>query len=126
MHSATKPRILLVDDEPETVLVLRLFLRSLGYAVAAAGNAADGLRLLRGEAHFSLVLTDYFMPVMDGGRFLAAIREEWADLPVVMMTAYGRKEELFTGLHHFCHGFIEKPFAIDELIAEIERVLRDR
>lgn len=116
-------KILLVDDEPEILKVLQLVLRSRDYTVETARNAADGLRLLETDSEFALVLTDYLMPGMDGCGFLLAIREQWADLPVMLMTACGMKEALMRTVNCPCSGFIEKPFGMDELFGEIERVL---
>ncbi len=115
--------ILIVDDEIEQIKSLRLSLRSKGYQVTAVTNAAEALTVLRDGRHYDLVLTDYAMPEVNGLEFLQEIRKAGKDIAVIMMTAYGEKEVLVDALRSRCDGFIEKPFTIDELVAEITHVV---
>ncbi len=115
--------VLIVDDEIIQVESLRRGLRSKGYRVAEAFCALEALNLLNsGESSIDLVITDYAMPVMNGIELLQNIRGGNGDLPVIMMTAYGQKDMVIDVLRNHCSGFIEKPFTLDQLLREIDRV----
>ena len=126
MPPVTKPRVLIVDDEPETIRGLTLGLRSRGYPVEAAFNAAEAIRLLGDPSRFGMVVTDYSMPGINGIEFLGVVRAGCGPLPVILMTAYGNTDVLVDALRNNCDGFIEKPFTVEEIITEIERVLHGR
>jgi CheY-like chemotaxis protein len=85
-----KPRILLVDDDPESAEPLALLLEIEGYRVSKAANGSEALRRLKAEADIALVILDCHMPDMDGGTVLRSIREDTGlcDLPVVIVSAY--------------------------------------
>ena len=115
--------ILIVDDELEQLRSLKISLSGKGYKIldAASGPAAiERLEDCRSPVH--MVITDYFMPEMDGIDLLKHIRKRFRFLPVILMTAYGQKSLVIEALKSQCDGFIEKPFTLEALIQEIERI----
>lgn len=88
--STKDPRILIVDDVPVNVRVIQAMLRRLGVTdVIAAGNGAEALDILKHDPAIDIVLTDMWMPVLDGEGLIREIRsmEQWKDLPVYAVTA---------------------------------------
>ena len=123
MENMTENKILIVDDEEEQLRTLQLGLRRKGYNVSTAKSGAQAIaRLCDQDGEFDMVVTDFAMPGMDGLTFLKKIRSQNKNLPVMLMTAYGKKEVLVDALRNHCNGFIEKPFTMSEFIDEIERV----
>ena len=115
--------ILVVDDEIVQLESLRRGLQSKGCKVLEALSARDALNLLENDkSGVDLVITDYAMPLMNGIDLLKNIRGKHGDLPIIIMTAYGRKDVMLGALQHQCNGFIEKPFTLDQLIHEIDRI----
>jgi DNA-binding NtrC family response regulator len=116
--------ILVVDNEEVQIETLKRALRSKGYQVLKALNAIEALEQLNAMTYrIDMVLTDYVMPGKDGIELLKKIREIHGELPVIIMTAYGEKGMLIDAIRNRCDGFIEKPFNVDQLINEIERVM---
>ena len=116
--------ILVVDDEEVQIETLKRVLRSKGYQVFKALNAIEALEQLNAMPfRIDMVLTDYVMPGKDGIELLKKIRERYGELPVIVMTAYGEKSVVIDAIRNRCDGFIEKPFNVDQLINEIERVM---
>lgn len=116
-------KILIVDDETEQIVSLKVGLKSKGFKVIEALNAADALKHLNNNGNkIDVVLTDYGMPGMDGMELVKKIRKKHNTLPVIMMTAYGEKDLVINALRNRCNGFIDKPFSLDQLIKEIEMV----
>ncbi|HYA13466.1 MAG TPA: response regulator [Syntrophales bacterium] len=116
-------KILVVDDEIDEVESLNRGLRSKGYHVLQALNAQEALNHLCNDAtRIDLVITDYAMPMMNGMDLLRDIRKNHGNLPVIMMTAYGKKDLIIDALRNRCDCFIEKPFTLEQLLNEIERV----
>ena len=127
MEVAKAPTILIVDDEVEQLRTLQIGLRRRNYEVMTASKPDEALQKLFEDAtRFDMVLTDYAMPGMNGLEFLKKIRIDHKDLFVILMTAYGKKEVIVDALRNQCNGFIEKPFTMEELIEEIERVRLSR
>jgi DNA-binding NtrC family response regulator len=115
--------ILVVDDEVVQLESLNRGLRSKGCRVLKVLSAREALDLLDKDAgSIDMIITDYAMPLMNGLELLDDVRRNHGDLPVIMMTAYGCKDLVIEALHHQCSGFIEKPFTLDQLMHEIERV----
>ena len=114
--------ILVVDDLPQNVRLLRAVLEPRGYEVASASSGEEALPLL-GAA--DLVLLDAMMPLMDGYEVCRRIRADpaFAFLPVVMITASGEAEKR-RGLDAGADDFVAKPFDQAELLARVRSLLR--
>jgi CheY-like chemotaxis protein len=119
-------KILVVDDDMVQLESLRRGLRSKGYQVLEALSAEDALnRFTHSHTNeIDLVLSDYLMPGMNGIELLKKIREDYGPLPVILMTAYGEKDLIIEALRNRCDSFIEKPFTLEQLMQEIERVTK--
>ncbi|MFH0994536.1 MAG: response regulator [Pseudomonadota bacterium] len=115
--------LLIVDNEIVQVENLSIGLSSRGYHVLQALSGQEALNLIENDANqIDLVITDYAMPEMNGIELLQHIRSRHGALPVILMTAYGQRELLLDALRNQCNGFIDKPFTLDWLLHEIERV----
>ena len=117
-----KPRILVVDDEPQLTRVLRTGLTARGYDVRAA---ADGLSALDtfNEWHPDLVITDLGMPNMDGIELCRRLRAI-SQVPIIVLSAKGEEQTKVEALDTGTDDFVTKPFGIDELLARVRASLR--
>ena len=122
MNLSSERKILIVDDEVEQLRTMKLGLRSRRYEVSTARNSKEAFEFLSRNSDFDVVVTDYCMPGMSGLQFLKKVKKDFKNLAVIMMTAYGKKEEFIEVLDHPKSGFLEKPFSMDDLVWEIERV----
>jgi DNA-binding NtrC family response regulator len=122
---ATKSRILIVDDEPNARSALSEILSDEGYAVE---TAADGFKALAryDEGGADLVLTDLKMPGMDGVELMGKLREKDAELPVVVMTAFGAIETAVAAMQAGATHYLTKPLNADELVLVLARALAAR
>ncbi|MCU0587753.1 MAG: response regulator [Syntrophobacteraceae bacterium] len=119
--------ILIVDDEIVQLESLRRGLRKRGMAVREALRARIALEWIAAPGcDIDLMVTDFAMPEMNGMELLKEIRGAGNRLPVIMMTAYGEKRLVLEALRHQCDGFLDKPFSLEQLTAEIDRVLAHR
>ena len=112
----TSRSILVVDDERAFCDVVTVILESQGYQVQQAHHANDALGLLD-ETTPDLILTDMMMPEMDGVGLIKRLREtpKWADIPVVVISAYSEPEVQENAFAAGATGFISKPFSASEL-----------
>lgn len=117
-----KKQILVVDDEPAIVRLVRVKLEADGYAVLTASRGEEALELVESDRP-DLVILDLMMPDMDGTETLRRIRSR-SQLPVIMLTALGSDREKLKGLEGGADDFVTKPFNPDELVARIAAVLR--
>ena len=115
--------ILIVDDERVQLESLKRGLKGKGYGVVETLSAEEALEHLDKGDKIDLVLTDYAMSGMNGLELLKKVRENHGNLPVIMMTAYGKKSLVIDALRNRCDSFIEKPFTLDQLMREIEKVM---
>jgi DNA-binding response OmpR family regulator len=119
----TKPRILLVDDEPNITADLSPTLKRAGFIVAAAG---DGEEALRRVADFApdLIVLDVGMPKLDGREVCRRLREAGNWTPIIMLTQYGDPIDKGMSLEEGADDYVNKPYDAFELIARIKAVLR--
>jgi DNA-binding NtrC family response regulator len=116
-------KLLIVDDNPKQLDVLGIVLKTKGHSVMTARNGEEALRRLDEDAsQIELVLTDDNMPDMNGLDLLRRIGNKRVSLPVILMSACGDKQLVMNALRGGCNGFVDKPFTIDSLASEIERV----
>jgi len=118
----SKTRVLVVDDEPETVKYVGANLRARGYEVLAAGDGHTALRLFR-EACADLIILDITLPGLDGFQVCQAIRRE-SDVPIVMLSARGQERDIVRALDLGADDYLTKPFGVGELTARVRVALR--
>ena len=110
--------ILFVDDElPLRGVVSRLLARR-GVEVTTAGDAVSAVELLRDQS-FDLLLTDFQMPDMDGFELLAHVRENYPDLPAIMMTGHASVQHAVQAMAGGAVDYLPKPFAVDALAERV-------
>src|ERR1035437_4399858 len=118
-----KKRILVVEDEEKLRRVIELHLVSLGFEVDESAAAEEGLKIVD---RADLVLTDFKLPNMDGLQLLGLIRRQNAQVPVVVMTAYGSVETAVESMKAGATDFLLKPFSLDHLMQVIHKALEVR
>ena len=120
-----KPLILIIEDEAPLVTMLRYNLEKEGFRVAATGDGQEGLLLLAEEKP-DLVLLDWMVPGLSGLEVCRQIRrrQEWRDLPIVMLTARAEETDRIRGLETGADDYVTKPFSPSELVARVRAVLR--
>ncbi len=114
--------VLIVEDDPNTVELVRLYLNRDSHKVLAASDGLEGLRLAR-EAHPDLVILDLMLPGLDGVEVCRILREE-SEVPIVMLTARVEEEDRLAGLDMGADDYVTKPFSPSELAARVRAVLR--
>jgi two-component system NtrC family response regulator len=112
--------ILIVDDEPNYLIVLSELLREEGFEVYTAPGGKEGLGIIR-EYDLDLVITDMQMPAMDGLHFLQEIKAINAELPVIIITAYAEVEKAVEAMQAGAFSYLAKPFSNDELVVNINK-----
>ena len=118
-----KYRVLVIDDDANLCDLLQEALKGT-YEVATANSARDGFdRIHRQVPH--LILLDVNLPDRDGLQMCQALREhhEYRQIPIIMMTGYGDKDAVVTGLRAGADDYLAKPFRLQELLARINAVL---
>jgi DNA-binding response OmpR family regulator len=117
-------RVLVVDDEPDVLLLCRLNLEQLGHEVIEAPNGQVALELVR-ERDPDLIVLDLMLPGIDGYDVLQRLRTEVASatIPVLVLTAKSLQADRDRTRELGAAAFVTKPFLPDELCATVERVL---
>jgi two-component system KDP operon response regulator KdpE len=117
-----KGRVLVVDDEPQITRVLRTVLTSQGYEVRTAAEGEAALANFR-EWRPELVITDLFMPHMDGVELCRRIRAV-SNVPIIVLSVKGEERTKVEALDSGADDYVTKPFGIDELLARVRAALR--
>lgn len=122
---AMTSRILIVEDEPALVAVLRYNLEKEGYRVEEAADGEEGLLKVE-ETTPDLVLLDWMLPRLSGIEVCRRLRRKPAtrDLPVIILTARGEEADRVRGLDTGADDYVTKPFSPGELMARIRALLR--
>jgi two-component system KDP operon response regulator KdpE len=122
--SAYKPRILVIDDEPQIHRFLGPALEASGYEPIRADDAASGLAAIASRAPDAVIL-DLGLPDMDGKQALIRARAFY-DGPILILSARDREVEKIEALDHGADDYLEKPFGVGELMARLRVAMRHR
>jgi two-component system KDP operon response regulator KdpE len=122
--TAQKPRILVIDDEPQMHRFLTPALTAAGFEALRADTGAEGLKLIATSAPDAVVL-DLGLPDMDGKDLLRAARAFFQG-PVLVLSARDRETEKIASLDTGADDYVQKPFGIGELLARLRVALRHR
>ena len=117
-----RPRILVVDDEPQLTRVLRTGLQARGYDVRTAADGLSGFDSFN-DSHPDLVITDLAMPNLDGVSLCRRLRSVSA-VPIIVLSAKGEEKTKVEALDAGADDFVTKPFGMDELLARVRAALR--
>ena len=115
-------RILIIDDEAAIRESLETLLALEGYAVETAVNGEEGLERIE-ENYYDLVLLDLALPGKSGLEILPLIRERNPSLPVIMITAYGKVDNVVDAIRSGAQNFIQKPWDNEKLLADIRSAI---
>ena len=120
--AAEKSRVLVVDDEPQITRVLRTVLTSQGYQVR---TASEGEAALTSFAEFrpELVITDLYMPHMDGVELCRRIRA-LSPVPIIVLSVKGEEKTKVEALDSGADDYVTKPFRMEELLARLRALIR--
>jgi DNA-binding NarL/FixJ family response regulator len=118
-------RLLLVDDDPNLILLVKDYLEFRGYEVITAGNGKLAWQVLA-QTTPDLIICDIMMPEMDGYAFVDKLRQDskLKFLPVIFLSAKGQTHDRIKGLNTGADIYIVKPFEPEELVAQVESSLK--
>ena len=118
-------RLLLIDDDPNLILLVKDYLEFRGYEVITAENGREALEVLEQETP-DMIICDVMMPEMDGYSLVSAIRQDpktsW--IPVLFLSAKGQSQDRVKGLNIGADVYMVKPFEPEELVAQVESSLK--
>lgn len=120
--SAHGARILVVDDEPNILRLLRTYLEREGYDVATAADGRTALQVAR-TIHPQLVILDLLLPEIDGLEVCRQLRQD-SDVFIIMATARSEEMDKILGLNMGADDYVTKPFSPREVVARVKAVLR--
>lgn len=119
--------LLVVEDNSKIRKLLCNILNNVGFEnVLEAENGQEAWDLLNSE-NIQLILTDWMMPEMSGIELLKSIRtssEDYKDVPILMITASDKTENILEAAKYKINGYIVKPFSVKTILAKIEEVLK--
>ena len=114
--------ILVVDDDPKIVMLVRTYLERERYAVITAGDGAAALRAID-DAQPRLVVLDLMLPEIDGLTVIRRARAQ-GDVPILVLSARGAVGDRIVGLAEGADDYLPKPFSPAELVARVRTILR--
>ncbi|MBN1483121.1 MAG: response regulator [Chloroflexia bacterium] len=125
MMDKTNASLLVADDDPRILQLLKVFLERSGFRVLTASNGNDAVVLAQ-EVVPDLVLVDVMMPQMDGYEVCRQLRNDTrtSHLPILMLTSRSAVRDKITGFESGADDYVTKPFDLDELLARVRSLLR--
>lgn len=118
-----KFKILIVDDEEDTLELYTKFLKNEDYNITTVSSPVEAAELLKSE-NWDLLISDIFMPKVDGFELMNIAFQEQPELRTIAVTGYGTEEVLDKVLENDCFGYTNKPFDWDYLKLLIKKALR--
>ena len=119
--------VLIVEDEKHLADGLRYNLNAEGYDVETAGTGEEALALLAdGRKSYDVVVLDVMLPGIDGFSLASRLRSQGQFVPILMLTARGRSEDVLRGFEAGADDYLPKPFELGVLLARINALLRRR
>lgn len=124
-NTRSNSRLLLVDDDPNLILLVKDYLEFQGYEVITAENGRDALEMLTQQVP-NMIICDIMMPEMDGYTLIERIRQDarWSWIPVMFLSAKGQSQDRVRGLNTGADVYLVKPFEPEELVAQVDSSLR--
>jgi CheY-like chemotaxis protein len=121
-------RVLIVEDDPDLVALVKRWLERDGHLVEHAADGAAAVNVLKGDPLPHLVLLDVMLPKMDGFEVLARLRAEprTRDLPVVMVTSFSRDRDAARGRELGANDYVVKPLMELDFLKRIEHLIKDQ
>jgi len=120
-----RPRLLVVDDDPDSCEAVAEALRIEGHEVTTA-HGGDAALTLAKEQVFDIVVSDIRMPNLDGLALLRGLRESTPDVTVILMTAFGTVEAALGAIKDGAYDYVSKPLHLDELLHTVRRAIEQR
>jgi DNA-binding response OmpR family regulator len=117
-----RQKLLVIDDEPDTVFLLRGILEREGYEVEGASNGNEAIQRMKSYQP-NLVISDMMMPQMDGWQTIQKLHEI-SDIPIIILSVLDQKESIVRALEMGADDYVTKPFNQTEVVARVESVLR--
>lgn len=114
-----KTRILIVDDEVDALDLMEELFQKNGYDTYTASNGVEALNILR-ETEVDIMISDIFMPEMDGMSLLDTVSKKYQEISVLMITAHGTIETAVEAMKKGAKDYILKPLHLDEIVAKVE------
>lgn len=117
-------KVLVIDDEPELIHLIAIFLGTAGLEVCSAQDGQQALAILE-QSQPDLVICDMVMPTLDGVATVEAIRShpKFKDLPIIMLSARGQSDDVARALAAGANDYITKPFRGAEVVTTVKRHL---
>ena len=127
MSEGAPKKILIIDDYPNFVEVLKIRLEKLGYEVSSAYEGPEGLRRAQND-NPDLILLDIMLPKMNGYKVSRCLKfdEKYKDIPIIMLTSRRKESDISLGKTTGADEYLTKPFDNAELIQLIEKYLGKR
>lgn len=119
------PHILVVDDEPDILQMVKLCLQKCHFRITCAGNVAEACRMLVLD-QYDAIVSDVMMPGEDGIAFLGRVHESWPDLPVILMTGHAQLQMAVDAIKNGAFDFVYKPFDFDYMSKIVMRAVNYR
>lgn len=118
-------KILLVDDDPVVLEVMKSIIASYGFTLATANDGKQALAKLESEP-FSIIITDINMPIMDGMELLQYVKEHYPKIGVIVVTGLSEDYSYIDVINAGAIDYMTKPFESSELLAKLRRVIREQ